>query len=199
MYQFVETIKMINGCACNIDYHNDRLNCTRHHFWQTEKDINLNDYITPQENNATIKVRVVYGENGIEDISYSEYSMRNIKRLKIVTDNNIEYSFKSTDRSTINKLIEEKGFCDEIIISKNRLLTDTSFTNIALYDGKTWYTPKHPLLIGTKRADLIKKNIIIEKDIHENEIFEYKAISLFNAMIEFGDIDIPINKDTLSL
>ena len=61
MYQFVETIKMINGCACNIDYHNDRLNCTRHHFWQTEKDINLNDYITPQENNATIKVRVVYG------------------------------------------------------------------------------------------------------------------------------------------
>lgn len=190
---------MINGCACNISYHNDRLNSTRHHFWQTGKNINLNDYITPQENNATIKVRVVYGENGIEDISYSEYSMRNIKTLKIVTDNHIEYSFKSTDRSAINKLVEKKGLYDDIIISKNSLITDTSFTNIALFDGNTWYTPKHPLLKGTKRAYLINKNIIKEKDINEEDIFEYKAIRLFNAMIDFGDIEISINKDTLSL
>ena len=199
MYQFVETIKMINGCACNIDYHNNRLNNTRHHFWQTEENIDLNKYITPQESNGITKVRVVYGENGIEDISYSEYSMRNIKSLKIVTDNHIDYSFKSTDRSAINKLVEKKGLYDEIIISNNSLITDTSFTNIALFDGNTWYTPKHPLLKGTKRAYLINKNIIKEKDMHEKDVFKYKAIRLFNAMIDFGDIEIPINKDTLSL
>ncbi|BCS84294.1 4-amino-4-deoxychorismate lyase [Prevotella herbatica] len=190
---------MINGCAYNIGYHNDRLNNTRHHFWQSKEDINLLNYITPQESNDIIKVRVVYGENGIEDISYSEYSMRNIKTLKIVTDNHIEYSFKSTDRSAINKLVEKKGLYDEIIISKNSLIRDTSFTNIALFDGNTWYTPKHPLLRGTKRAHLINNNIVKEKDIHENDIFKYKAIRLFNAMIDFGDIEIPINKDTLSL
>lgn len=190
---------MINGCACNISYHNDRLNSTLHHFWQTEECIDLKNYITPQESNGIMKVRVVYGKNGIEDISYSEYSMRNIKRLKIVTDNHIDYSFKNTDRSALNKLVEKKGLYDEIIISKNSLITDTSFTNIALFDGNIWYTPKHPLLKGTKRAYLINKNIIKEKDIHENDIFEYKAIRLFNAMIDFGDIEIPINKDTLSL
>jgi len=190
---------MINGCAYNIGYHNDRLNNTRHHFWQSKEDIDLLNYITPQESNDIIKVRVVYGENGIEDISYSEYSMRNIITLKIVTDNHIEYSFKSTDRSAINKLVEKKGLYDEIIISKNSLITDTSFTNIALFDGNTWYTPKHPLLRGTKRAHLINNNIVKEKDIHENGIFKYKAIRLFNAMIDFGDIEIPINKDTLSL
>jgi 4-amino-4-deoxychorismate lyase len=190
---------MINGSICNIDYHNARLNNTRHHFWQTDKNIDLNDYIIPQENKAIIKVRVVYGEAGIEGISYSQYTMRNIKSLKIVTADNIEYSFKSTDRHALNKLAEKKDLCDEIIISKNGLLTDTSFTNIALFDGKVWYTPKHPLLKGTKRAYLISKNAIEEKDIYENEIFTYKSIRLFNAMIEFGDIDIPINKDSLSL
>jgi 4-amino-4-deoxychorismate lyase len=199
MYQFVETIKMINGCTCNIDYHNNRLNNTRNNFWQTEEYIDLKNYITPQESNGITKVRVVYGENGIEDISYSEYSMRNIKTLKIVTDNHVEYSFKSTDRSAINELVEKKGLYDEIIISKNSFITDTSFTNIALFNGNTWYTPKHPLLKGTKRASLINKNIIKEKDINEKNIFEYKAIRLFNAMIDFGDIEIPINKDTLSL
>ena len=125
--------------------------------------------------------------------------MRNIKTLKIVTDKHIEYSFKSTDRSAINKLVEKKGLYDEIIISKNSLITDTSFTNIALFDGNIWYTPKHPLLKGTKRAYLINKNIIKENEIHVNEIFEYKAIRLFNAMIDFGDIEIPTSKDTLSL
>lgn len=199
MYQFVETIKMINGCVCNLSYHNDRLNNTRHYFWQTDKNIDLNDYIIPQENNNDIiKVRVLYGKDGIEDISYSKYAMRNIKRLKIVSDSNIEYRFKSADRSAINALADKKGDCDDIIISKNSLLTDSSFTNIALFDGHSWYTPKHPLLKGTKRALLIEKGIIKEKDILENDIYKYKAIRLFNAMIEFGDIDIPINKESLS-
>lgn len=199
MYQFVETIKMINGCVCNLSYHNDRLNNTRHYFWQTDKDIDLNDYIIPQENNNDIiKVRVLYGKDGIEDISYSKYAMRNIKRLKIVSDSNIEYRFKSADRSAINALADKKGDRDEIIISKNSLLTDSSFTNIALFDGHSWYTPKHPLLKGTKRALLIEKGIIKEKNILENDIYKYKAIRLFNAMIEFGDIDIPINKESLS-
>ena len=199
MYQFVETIKMINGCVCNLSYHNDRLNNTRHYFWQTDEDIDLNDYIIPQENNNDIiKVRVLYGKDGIEDVSYSKYAMRNIKRLKIVSDSNIEYRFKSADRSATNALADKKKDCDDIIISKNSLLTESSFTNIALFDGHSWYTPKHPLLKGTKRALLIEKGIIKEKDILENEIYKYKAIRLFNAMIEFGDIDIPINKESLS-
>lgn len=199
MYQFVETIKLIDGCACNIGYHNDRLNKTRHHFWQTETDIDLNNYVNFQENNATIKARVVYGENGIQNISYSKYTIRIIKKLKIITDNNINYSFKSTDRSEINKLVEKKDECDEIIISKNELLTDSSFTNIALSDGKIWYTPKAPLLHGTKRSCLIDEKRIIEKDINKNDIFKYKAIRLFNAMIDFGDIHIPINNETILL
>ncbi len=190
---------MINGCVCNLSYHNDRLNNTRRYFWQTDKNIDLNDYIIPQENNNDIiKVRVLYGKDGIEDVSYSKYAMRNIKRLKIVSDSNIEYRFKSADRSAINALADKKKDCDEIIISKNSLLTDSSFTNIALFDGHSWYTPKHPLLKGTKRALLIEKGIIKEKNILENDIYKYKAIRLFNAMIEFGDIDIPINKESLS-
>ena len=33
---------------------------------------------------------------------------------------------------------------DEILITRNGLLTDTSIANIALFNGKEWHTPKHP-------------------------------------------------------
>ena len=51
------------------------------------------------------------------------------------------------------------------LIVKDGYLTDTSIANIALYDGYTWFTPAHPLLRGTKRAELLNKQLIVEKDI----------------------------------
>ena len=54
---------------------------------------------------------------------------------------------------------------DDILIVKNGLLTDTSIANIALYDGNDWYTPLHPLLKGTKRAELLDKGVLKEKEI----------------------------------
>ena len=39
---------------------------------------------------------------------------------------------------------------DEILITRNGLLTDTSIANIALFNGKEWHTPKHPLLKGVQ-------------------------------------------------
>ena len=66
--------------------------------------------------------------------------MREIRSLKVVVDDRIDYSFKSADRSSLNRLTAQKGDCDEIIIVKNGLVTDTSFTNIAVFDGEQWLT-----------------------------------------------------------
>lgn len=69
-------------------------------------------------------------------------------------------------------LAAQKGDCDEIIIIKNGLVTDTSFTNIAIYKHGMWLTPKHPLLLGTKRAALLEKGIIQEADITVDDLMK---------------------------
>jgi 4-amino-4-deoxychorismate lyase len=36
-----------------------------------------------------------------------------------------------------------RGACDEVLIVKDGCLTDTSYTNIALWDGHRWVLPRH--------------------------------------------------------
>lgn len=136
------------------------------------------------------KARVVYGEQGVETVEYAPYFMRKINTLQAIEDNTISYDYKSTDRSHLNALVRQKGNCDEIIIVKHGLITDTSFTNLAIYDGKHWITPKHPLLPGTKRATLLDKGLIQEADITLENLYSAIKVSLFNAMIEFGEMEI---------
>ena len=69
---------------------------------------------------------------------------------------------------------------------------DISFTNLAICDGKHWVTPRQPLLHGTKRAGLLDKGIIQEADITLEDLRNANKTSLFNAMIEFGEMEIAI-------
>lgn len=64
------------------------------------------------------KARVVYGAQGVEAIEYAPYKMKEIHSLKVVEDDSIDYTYKSTDRSALNALVAQKGDCDEIIIVK---------------------------------------------------------------------------------
>lgn len=50
--------------------------------------------------------------------------------------------------------------------------------------------PKRPLLYGTKRASLLDKRLIKEADITLDVLRKACKVSLFNAMIEFGEIEI---------
>ena len=46
------------------------------------------------------------------------------------------------------------------------------------------------LLMGTKRSYLLDQGIIKEADITPEDLRKAQRISLFNAMIEFGDKEI---------
>ena len=108
---------------------------------------------------------MVYGGKGVETVEYAPYHMRELKTLQVVEGGDISYEYKSTDRSRLNMLAEKKGNADEVIILKHGLLTDTSFTNIAIHDGNGWITPRRPLLYGTKRAALLDQGVLTEADI----------------------------------
>lgn len=193
--QFVETIKIKEGKVQSIAYHQARLERTVQHFFPQLCHTfmpSLEELLKPKESMKLYKARVVYGESGVETVEYAPYTMRTIDSLQVVADETIEYSFKSLDRLRLNALSARKGSCDEIVIVKHGLVTDTSFTNIAIYDGCRWVTPKHPLLPGTKRACLLDNGIIQEADITLQDLKKAQSIRLFNAMIEFGAMEIPI-------
>lgn len=198
--QFVETIKIENGKAQGLAYHQERMEKTIRHFFPSLYQVflpSLEKTLTPKDYMNLYKARVVYGELGVEKVEYAPYIMRTITSLQVVEDDTIEYCFKSTDRNHINALAAKKGNCDEIIIVKHGLLTDTSFTNLAVYDGSHWLTPKRPLLPGTKRASLLNRGIIEEADISLQNLANAQKVSLFNAMIEFGKMEIPISNVNL--
>lgn len=181
--QFIETIKIKNGKALALPYHQARMERTIRRFFPTlaSEEIKLSSLIFPKEEMNLYKARVVYGTQGVEAIEYAPYKMKEIHSLKVVEDNNIDYTYKSTDRSALNALVAQKDDCDEIIIVKNGLITDTSFTNLALFDGNRWLTPKHPLLQGTKRAQLLEAGIILEADLTLENLRKAEKVSLFNA------------------
>lgn len=190
MCQFIETIQILDGEVCRLEYHQRRMDATRVHFFGEKVPIDLGKLIVAPKITSEIKCRIVYAKD-IIDISYAPYTLRHIGSLRLVTDNEIEYAYKSTDRDRLSKLAAMKGTDDEVLIVKNGLVTDTSFTNIALYDGKKWQTPAHPLLEGTQRASLIDKGLLHEKDIHIEDLYKFQKLCLINAMIDFGKIIIP--------
>ena len=177
MSLFIETIRIIDGKAFNIDLHNQRLNSTRLHFFGKTSEMT--------------KCRIIYNKE-IVSIEYIPYQVRPVSSLKLVKDNTIEYSWKTTNRETINRLFASRQKYDDILIVKNDLITDTSICNVAFSDGNRWETPENPLLKGTQREYLLRQGTIQETRISIDDISKYKHISLFNAMIDFGEIILPI-------
>lgn len=189
MCHYIETICIKNGQICNLTAHNNRLNATRMAMYGEVDLINLVNFIAPASYQLRTKCRVEYGCE-IIGVEYALYTLRSITSLHLVTCNNIDYIYKSTDRGKLNKLFNLRGEADDILIVKNNRLTDTSICNIALWNGSAWETPMYPLLKGTRRSQLIQERIVTERDIFLEELQEYTRIRLFNAMIEFGEIEM---------
>lgn len=194
MCQYIETIRVIDGCVCNLAYHEQRMNRTRKEMLGQPEPLRIADLLQPVSLPMECsKLRFVYDKKGIHDITCTPYICKEINSLHLVYDNNISYPYKSTDRSALNELKKQQGDCDEILIVRNNHLTDTSYTNIALYDGEQWFTPSTPLLCGTMRQRLIDCEMIKEREIMVSELSLFQYICLFNAMITFGEVILPVS------
>ncbi len=192
MCLFVETIRIEQGKACLSPYHNERLNATRRHFFPGCEPIRLENHLRLSPEMNEMKCRVIYGKKGIKEITYAPYVMRQVRSLQLVRADDVDYSYKSIHRAALNELFDRRGTCDDVLIVKDGLLTDTSVANIALFDGTAWHTPAKPLLKGTRRASLIAEGIIKERNIIVTELSGYTRIRLFNAMIHWGSLETSV-------
>lgn len=194
---FIETIKVVDGKFLNLSYHMDRMNRTMISFFNTTMFVELWIGDIPQELRVgLVKCRIVYSYRSVQ-VEYERYNFREIKSLKLVTDNTIDYSFKYKDRTAINSLYAIKEGCDDILIIKDGFITDTSFANVVFENESGLYTPSTYLLAGTKRNQLLKEGVIKEAEIQEENIRDYSKLYLINAMIDIED-DISLDISAIS-
>ena len=179
---YIETIKVVDGEIFHIEYHQKRYENVLSSFGIDEFE-NLSEFLDPPKW-GVYRCRVVYNSTDIS-VSYHEYKKRDIEKIKIIFDNDIEYRFKSTDRQSLESLFSKKDDADEILIIKNLFVTDTSIANIAFYKDGVWFTPKNPLLKGTTRARLLSEGKIVESDIRVQELRSFSQVALLNAMVDF--------------
>ncbi|MDZ7898591.1 MAG: aminotransferase class IV [Arcicella sp.] len=180
--QLLETIYLKDSQLQNIDYHNQRFNEARKSLFGNHQNVDLRDLIKVSEENKTgdFRCRVIYGDK-IESINFIKYSQKEIKNLRIVDVGNWEYDYKYADRGFLSNLLENNADVDEVIMTKNGFITDCTIANLAFYDGKDWFTPSTPMLRGTKRQQLLDRQLIVEREIRVNDLKNYEGVCLINC------------------
>ena len=183
---YIETIRSLDGTLFHMPYHQKRYESVLNALGVSDvKD--LSEYLNPPPT-GLYRCRLTYTAESAE-VSYYEYKKRDVSSLKLVFDNDIDYSRKYANREAIERLYAQREGCDDILIIKNLLVTDTSIANIAFYDNGVWLTPKEPLLKGTARARLLDEGIVVEAEIGVHELRRFSKVALMNAMIDFDILD----------
>lgn len=191
MPQFIETIKLLNGKFYRLELHQNRMNKVFEDHFKDDEKICLAEYVHASSfpKNGLYKCRIVF-DSTIRKLEYIPYEMRKIRSLRLLETDIDTLPYKKEDRSNLNDAFAKREHCDDVLLIKNSLLTDTSFCNIALFDGHTWVTPRIPLIYGVNRAQLLAEGKIIEKDIKMDELANFSSLRLFNAMVEFGECEL---------
>lgn len=179
--RLIETIKIVDGKCLNMEYH-----CRRAGF-----EIPL-PTIAPEFYSGVVKWRIVYGDGLPIESQMMHYQLPKISSLALVDGGEIEYDKKHENRGEIDQLMTLRGSCDDILIIKNGMVSDTSFCNIVFENESGLFTPSTPLLRGTKRQKLLDDGVIKECQIAVEDIPKYRKAYLVNAMIELED-NISIN------
>lgn len=84
MCRFIETIRVDCGEVRNTAYHERRMNDTRTHFWPESPALQLAGYLPAIPGSGVHKLRIVYGQNGIEEVTCTPYTLRPVRSLALI-------------------------------------------------------------------------------------------------------------------
>jgi len=181
-----ETIKIKDGVAYNLEYHQKRVDNAYINFYKKEPALNLINTINPPKN-GLFRCKIIYNKDGLVSIDFFTYQKKEIKTVILIENSTFEYSFKYTNRDFFEHIYNIYRNTNEFIITRNGFLQDFSIGNIALYHtkDKKWHTPANPLLFGTTLMRYLNTKLIQQKDIHYKDLKNYSKIALLNAMVDF--------------
>jgi|SRR5690554_523390 len=190
---FLETICILNGIVQNINAHKKRMQETASYYGFIAPELpNIEELLADGIKDCRVKCRICY-HNDIRSISFEKYIPKKISTLKLVNASP-DYSYKFSDRTVIEDLLQYRNGCDEILILRNGLITDTSYSNVVFSRENQLFTPYHPLLNGTKRQKLLNEGIIKEAQIDVDSLKDYDRVWLINALLDIeDDISLPVD------
>ncbi|MBN2522030.1 MAG: aminotransferase class IV [Bacteroidales bacterium] len=195
MSLLVETIKVEIGALLNISFHNERMNRSLFEVFGLRKETDLEKIIKVPAfaGKGVYKCRIEYDDKTTK-IEFLPYTISSVRSLKMIHDDNISYSHKYIERVNIQRLMDRRGDCDDILIIKNGMVTDSSYANVVFRDiNGNWVTPSTYLLPGTRRASLLQRGLIKETIITYRDLKKHTEVKLINAMIGIDDTEgIPV-------
>lgn len=196
MSLLLETIRIIEGKPQNLSAHEERI--TRSQLaLDGERLLSPLEEIfdeTPPPLFGILKARIIYNHD-LFKIEYQSYQKAKINKLKIHRENSIYYPHKFADRSAFESIKKSLSEYTEALIVIGERVTDTTYTNLAFWNGNKWLTPEFPMLQGTMRSLLINQNTIELMDISVNDLDNFQKIRLFNSMMPWDEaIEIPISQ-----
>jgi 4-amino-4-deoxychorismate lyase len=198
MSQFFESIRVKDGIAENLGFHQTRVNKTLKAFDASIISIDLasivQQLVLPAE--GLIKLKISYDLNGNHQSAFTPYQYKQIQNFALVDIKGQSYNYKFSNRDWINEALIQSGK-DEIVMHDGGLVKDCSYTNIVFYDGVNWFTPAAPLLEGTQRAKLINEGVIQPKALYVQDIPNFKQFKCINAMLNW-DTAIEYEIDLIS-
>ena len=78
---------------------------------------------------------------------------------------------------------------------RNGAITDTSYSNVAFFDGQKYVTPDTYLLNGTRRQYLLGEGLLMQRRITPSELCRFERVVLINAMLGLeDDLSVPIGQ-----
>lgn len=198
MSLLLESIKLQDGVYHNLFYHEQRMHRSLRILCGVEEHLNLEEFLAKIEKpvKGLYKCRIQY-DDVAKEVEFIPYSPKKIRTLKLVDGHNISYEHKFINRREIDALFKLRDDCDDILIVKKEMITDSSFANIVFKRKGNWYTPWTALLHGTMREYLLEHNVITEESISVEDINAFSKFKLVNAMLGFDGPEIDISNIVL--
>ncbi len=187
MYPFFETLRAQGESVDHFAYHRRRMERTLRAngmpeprtdwFAQLELALRAQALASPQP----LRLHVDY--DGISwQIAAGPLPTTPMRTLRLVVDNSIAYPYKSTDRSCLDRLFQQREEADDVLIVKDGYITDTSRANLLLLRQGEWFTPQHSLLPGTTQERLVEELHLQFVPIAPRELDRYEQLWIINAL-----------------
>lgn len=152
MYPLFESLCVQDGQLLNVPWHQDRFQKAYLHRYGQAPSFDLLDglHIPPDFAQGKVKLRIRYNELE-NNFHFEHYRMQKIQRLRLVHTEALDYSYKYSEREPLEALFAQKGDCDDVLIVRKGMITDSSYANVVFLMEKTGGRPKN-LCFGAPAA-----------------------------------------------
>ena len=194
-FPLFESIRLVDGTFQHLQLHEARMKRSGSVLFSMNVSYLLEMWLQQWSFPAQglFKCRLNYGVEMARPV-YIPYQRKTIQSLRLVHDKDISYEIKLNNRWQIDQLFNQRETCDDVLIAKNGMITDSSYCNIVFRKGNEWITPNTPLLKGVQREWLLQHAIIREAPVTVEMLHNFDTYKLINAMIPWeAALELPVS------